>query len=130
MSFKTSTSNIRQVVEKEAEAMQVLSNTNNESVMTLAKLMQQFSQLLFGLTSARPTFQRLMEHVLQGFHWKTLLLYLDYVIVISAIFEQHLRPSNCEALKRKVKYLGHVVNQQGVATNPDKVESVSDRRVP
>ena len=32
--------------------------------------------LPFGLTSAPPTFQRLMETALQGIHWKTLLLCL------------------------------------------------------
>ena len=44
----------------------------------------------FGLTSAPATFQRLMEQVLRGLHWKTLLLYLDDVIVISPTFESHL----------------------------------------
>ena len=32
--------------------------------------------LPFGLTSAPATFQRLMEQVLRGLHWKTALLYL------------------------------------------------------
>lgn len=39
--------------------------------------------LPFGSTSALATFQRLMERVLQRLHWKTLLLYLDDIIVIS-----------------------------------------------
>ena len=38
--------------------------------------------LPFELTSAPATFQRLMEQVL---HWKTLLLYLDKVIVIATV---------------------------------------------
>jgi len=38
--------------------------------------------LPFGLTSAPATFQRLMEQVLSGFQWKTLLIYLDNVIMI------------------------------------------------
>ena len=49
--------------------------------------------LPFGLTSAPATFQRLMEKVFRGLHWKTLLLYLDDVIVIGTSFEQH-----CERL--------------------------------
>ena len=46
--------------------------------------------LPFGLTSAPATFQRLMERVLQGLHWKTLLLYLDDIIVIAPDFHTHL----------------------------------------
>ena len=46
--------------------------------------------LPFGLTSAPATFQRLMEQVLRGLHWKTALLYLDDVIVIAPDFSSHL----------------------------------------
>ena len=46
--------------------------------------------LPFGLTSAPATFQRLMEKVLHGLHWKTLLLYLDDVIIIAPDFQTHL----------------------------------------
>jgi len=82
--------------------------------------------LPFGLASAPATFQRLMEQVLSGLHWKTLLIYLNDVIVISPDFDTHvsrlmevfdrlqaaglkLKPSKCALLQREVKYLGHVV---------------------
>jgi len=47
-----------------------------------------------GRMSAPATFQRLMEQVLSGLHWETLLVYLDNVIVISPDFNtpvSHLR---------------------------------------
>ena len=97
--------------------------------------------LPFGLTSAPATFQRLMEQVLHGLHWKTLLLYLDDVIVISPDFDSHLqrleevfsrlqdaglklKPTKCELLQDEVHYLGHVVSAEGVATDPAKVEAI------
>jgi len=43
-----------------------------------------------GLTSLPATFQRLMDHVLSGLHWKTLLIYLDAVIVISLDFDTYI----------------------------------------
>ncbi len=46
--------------------------------------------LPFGLTSAPATFQRLMESVFRDLHWKTLLLYLDDVIVISKDISSHI----------------------------------------
>jgi hypothetical protein len=103
--------------------------------------------LPFGLTSDPATFQRLMEKVLQGLHWKTLLLYLDDVIVISPDFDSHitrlgevlsrlraaglkLKPSKCELFREEVRYLGHIVSAGGVATDPEKVEAVSGWRPP
>jgi len=52
--------------------------------------MWKWKVLPFGLTSAPATFQRLMEQVLSGFHWKTLLVYLNDVIVISPDFPTHV----------------------------------------
>ena len=46
--------------------------------------------LPFGLTSAPATFERLMERVLKGLQWRTLLLYLDDIIVFSKDFHSHL----------------------------------------
>ena len=97
--------------------------------------------LPFGLTSTPATFQRLMEQVLHGLHWKTLLLYLDDVIVISPDFDSHLqrleevysrlqdagvklKPAKCELLQDEVHYLGHVVSAEGVATDATKVEAI------
>ena len=103
--------------------------------------------LPFGLTSAPATFQRLMERVLHGLHWKTLLLYLDDIIVIGPDFQTHmarleqvlqrlwaaglkLKPAKCELLREEVKFLGHIVGANGVATDPAKVAAVEHWPVP
>jgi len=84
-----------------------------------------------------------MEQVLSGLHWKTLLVYLDDVIVISPDFLTHvsrlrevferlrgaglkLKPSKCVLLQPEVKYLGHAVGRNSVAMDPDKVRAVAD----
>jgi len=84
-----------------------------------------------------------MEQVLSGLHWKTLLIYLDDVIVISPDFETHvsrlrevferlrgaglkLKPSKCALLQPKVKYLRHIVGRNGVETDPEKVRAIED----
>jgi len=103
--------------------------------------------LPFGLTTAPATFQRLMEQVLSGLHWKTLLIYLDDVIVISPDFDTHvswlrvlfdrlrtaglkLKPSKCALQQREVKCLGHVVGRDGIAPDPEKVRAVRDWAIP
>ena len=97
----------------------------------------------FWLEVSPATFQRLMERVLQGLHWKTLLLYLDDVIMMAPTFEQHLerleevllrlrkaglklKPSKCEMLQKRVRYLGHIVGEDGVSTDPQKVQAVKE----
>ena len=103
--------------------------------------------LPFGLTSAPATFERLMEQVLKGLQWKSLLLYLDDVIVFSPDFQTHmdrlgtvlarfrqanlkLKPSKCELLQERVRYLGHVVSREGVSTDPEKVKAIKEWQVP
>jgi len=88
-----------------------------------------------------------MEQVLSGLHWRTLLIYLDVVIVISPDFATHvshlrevfdhlqsaglkLKPSKCTPLQPEVKYLGYVVGRDGVAIDPEKAQAVEEWTVP
>ena len=106
-----------------------------------------FRVMSFGLTNAPSVFQRLMDLVLAGLTWDVCLVYLDDVIVFSSDFEEHtrrleivlqrlraaqlkLKPSKCEFFSRQVKFLGHVVSDRGVQTDPEKIAVVKDWPVP
>lgn len=101
----------------------------------------EFTVMPFGLCNSPATFSRLMEQVLQGVSSKSCLKYLDDVIVHGRSFEdelEHLKevleklkaaglklnPKKCHLFQRQVHYLGHVVNAQGVTTDPEKVDAV------
>ena len=88
-----------------------------------------------------------MERVCRGLHWKTLLLYLDDVIIIAPDFQTHvqrlqqvlqrlreaglkLKPSKCALFQNQVKYLGHVVSEAGVATDPEKTAAIAQWPAP
>ena len=44
----------------------------------------------FGLCNAPSTFERAMELLMKGLQWKTLILYLDDIIVMAPSFDDHL----------------------------------------
>ena len=102
----------------------------------------QFRVMPFGLCNAPATFQRLMERVLRGLHWTTCLVYIDDVIIFSGTIGEHLqhlaevfsrlrdaklkiKPSKCHLLRQSVHYLGHIISQRGVETDPDKVRVIA-----
>jgi hypothetical protein len=44
----------------------------------------------FGLSNSGATFQRLMDAVFAGLKWKSLLVYIDDVIIFSKSFDKHM----------------------------------------
>lgn len=101
----------------------------------------------FGLCNAPATFERLMETVLAGLHWQICLIYLDDVIVIgkdfgdmiknlSLIFERlqeaglKLKPRKCKLFAKEVEFLGHVISEAGIKTDPSKTSRIEMWRTP
>jgi hypothetical protein len=101
----------------------------------------QFQVMPFGLCNAPATFERLMETVLAGLQWDICLIYLDDVIIygknvdemirnLSLVFDRlssaglKLKPRKCRLFAREVEYLGHVVSENGISTDPKKIEAV------
>ena len=95
----------------------------------------------FGLTNTPATFQRLMESCLSDLHFNWCIIYLDDVIIFSKTPEEHiarleavfkkisdaglkLKPSKCEFFKRWIHYLGHIVSNKGIETDPKKIEAI------
>ena len=95
----------------------------------------------FGLTNAPATFQHLMENCLGDLHLNWCIIYLDDIIVYSKTPEEHLqrfevvfekiseaglklKPNKCEFFKSEITYLGHVVSNRGIATDPKKIRAI------
>ena len=100
-------------------------------------------RMLFGLTNAPATFQRLMESCLGELHLEWCIIYLDDIIIFSknpndhliqlrSVFEHlakaglKLKPSKWEFFKSSLKYLGHIVSKDEIATNPRKIEAIKN----
>ncbi|KAK7912833.1 hypothetical protein WMY93_013044 [Mugilogobius chulae] len=100
-----------------------------------------------GVTNAPSTFQRLMEKCMGDLHLKEVLVFLDDLIIFSDTLEEHehrllrvlhrlrdyglkLSPEKCKFLQTSVRYLGHVVSEQGVETDPEKISALKSWPVP
>ena len=98
-------------------------------------------QMPFRLTNAPATFQRLMESCLGNLHLNWCIIYLDDIIIFSkdpddhikrleGVFEKlaqaslKLKASKCEFFKARLKYLGHIVSLEGIATDPAKIDTI------
>ncbi len=107
----------------------------------------EWNRMPFGLCNAPSTFQRLMQRIFGDQQCQSLLLYLDDIVVFSTTIEQHLerlgvvlgrlqheglkvKLSKCAFFQREVRYLGHVISDQGVSTDPSKIEAVSNWPLP
>ncbi|UYV71437.1 hypothetical protein LAZ67_8003186, partial [Cordylochernes scorpioides] len=101
----------------------------------------QFNVLPFGLCNGPATFERLMDTVLRTHKWKICLCYLDDVIIFSEDLHSHLNrlktileclktagltlnASKCRFAYTELLILGHVVSNEGIAPDPEKIISI------
>ena len=101
----------------------------------------QYNVMPFGLCNAPATFQRLMTEVLGEHLYDCCLVYIDDIIVYSKTWEEHLdhlrmileslrearlrlAGSKCTFGRASVNFLGHVVSEEGISTNPDKQRAI------
>ncbi|KAJ9529817.1 hypothetical protein QJQ45_022213 [Haematococcus lacustris] len=107
----------------------------------------QFKVLCFGLTNAPATFQRAMNNVFRPLINKSVLVYIDDILVMSNSAEEHVqhlrevlelmrqhklyaKRSKCEFNKTELTFLGHIVGEHGIAVDPAKVKVVREWHVP
>ena len=97
--------------------------------------------MLFGLTNALATYQALINNVLRHHLDKTVVAYLDDILVYLEDEEEHvqhvlevleclkqarllLKPEKCEFHKKKVDFLGYDISTEGVQMSQDKIKDI------
>ncbi|KAH3851362.1 hypothetical protein DPMN_093842 [Dreissena polymorpha] len=103
----------------------------------------EFNKLPFGCTNSPATYQRIMEEIIGDLNLKICIIYLDDIIIFSSNYSEHLQrlnlilsrlkaagiklsPNKCHFLKKKVKFLGHYVSEEGIETDPEKCDKVKN----
>lgn len=107
----------------------------------------EFLRMPFGLKNAPATFQRVMNNVLAGIQGIRCFAYLDDIVIYADTIETHevrlkevfqklrlhnlkLQPDKCEFMRNEVMYLGHVISENGVKPNPDKIQIIKNYPIP
>jgi hypothetical protein len=107
----------------------------------------QFKVLIEGLTNAPATFQTVMNSILHPYIRKFVVVYIDDILIFSkseAEHQAHVRlvlkvlkreklvvcKAKSSFAQQEIKYLGHIVDEQGIRPDPKKVEAVQTWPVP
>jgi RNase H-like domain found in reverse transcriptase/Reverse transcriptase (RNA-dependent DNA polymerase)/Integrase zinc binding domain/Chromo (CHRromatin Organisation MOdifier) domain/Aspartyl protease len=107
----------------------------------------EYTVVPFGMANAPSAFSKIMQHVLRSVLGRCAEVYLDDVMVFSSTPEQHqkdlatvlqlLRDHNlyanakkCTLFTHEVKYLGHIINKDGISVDPGKTAKLRDWPVP
>jgi transposase InsO family protein len=103
----------------------------------------EYTRMPFGLCNAPGTFMRMMDKVFGDQNFQTLLIYLDDILVAASSFEQMIerldmvlsrlsrnrlkaKPEKCHLFFTTLHFLGHVVTEEGIATDPEKIRAVQE----
>jgi hypothetical protein len=107
----------------------------------------EFTVVSFGLSNAPVVFMCLMNGVFRNYLEKFVIVFLDDLLVYSKSeeeHEQHLRMvlqvlrehqlyaklSKCSFYQRQIHYLGHIISEEGIVVDPEKVEAIQEWSVP
>lgn len=101
----------------------------------------------FGLTNAPATFSRVVNLILRGLTWKTILAFLDDILVLGKTFEEHiknlaealerfrqygmkLKPRKCVFFQKEVEFLGRMVSENNLYMASKDIDTVNSWPVP
>ena len=122
-------------------------DTKHNSSFITQQGQYQWNRMPFGLSNATTTFLMTMSNVFGDLIFKSVLIYVDDIIVYSSSFAQHLKdleqvfdrlrqqnlalkPSKSHFAAQQADYLGHVISKERTKPNPNKTAVIDTYPVP
>ena len=107
----------------------------------------EYTRMPFGIQAGPAVFSRIMSHIFRGLTFKTMIVYIDDLMIFSPDFETHMKalqevfdrlnraglklhPKKCTFAQSEINFLGHKINGEGVTVDEKKVEVVKKWPVP
>ncbi|KAI4898559.1 hypothetical protein NFI96_004318 [Prochilodus magdalenae] len=103
----------------------------------------EYNRLPPGLSNSPASFMRMMLSIFGDLNFSTLLCYLDDLLLMAPSEEEALKrlevvlsrlrannlklsPKKCNFLRQSVRFLGHIINSEGVSADQEKVRVITD----
>lgn len=124
----------------------VLSESSRKyTVINTHRGLFKYSRLVYGLSSSPGIFQKLMVNMFKNM--PNVIVFYDDILIKNKDLESHLKclervleilesnglkikKNKCEFLARRVKYLGFIIDRDGVRVDPDKVQAITSMSHP
>jgi hypothetical protein len=107
----------------------------------------EFTMVPFGLSNAPVVFMCLMNGVFRNYLDKFVIVFLDDILIYSKSEEEHekhlrmvlqvlrehqlyAKLSKCSFYQRKIHYLGHIISEEGIVVDPEKIRAIEGWPVP
>ena len=107
----------------------------------------EFLVLPFGLTNAPATFMHMMQSIFRKCLDEFVIIFLDDILIYSKTKEEHekhveevlkllrenklyAKESKCEFFKNKMSFLGHIVGENGISMEEQKIKAVKEWPIP
>eukprot|EP01117_Protostelium_nocturnum_P013214 TRINITY_DN4915_c0_g1_i4.p1 TRINITY_DN4915_c0_g1~~TRINITY_DN4915_c0_g1_i4.p1 ORF type:complete len:1172 (+),score=124.10 TRINITY_DN4915_c0_g1_i4:812-4327(+) len=123
--------------------MEIEEEDKHKTAFITREGLYEWNVMPMGLTNAPASFQRMMNHMINGISFEWAMVYLDDLIIYSKSWEEHLthleeiftrmrklklraKVSKCKFAFHEMKYLGHIVSKDGIRADPEKIKIMEE----
>ena len=122
-------------------------NSQHLTAFTSPCGLYEWLRIPFGLSTARPAFQRFINQCLSGLRDSICIPYLEHILCYGKTFDRHLenlrtvfgrlrqvevksKSKNCILFKPEKKYLGKIISEKGCKDDPINTKAIEKLREP